>query len=119
MSDCMAGRSSHRQGADRVGDQTQDVRPFAPEEIADLAADEDERGRDQRLERDRGLDRADGRAEVGDHRRDRDIHERRVDHEDEHRHRQQDGQASVCGRRLRRGRWGCHVRGTLKVPVGP
>ena len=54
----------HRQGADRVGEQAQDVGALASEEVADLAADQDERGRDQRLEGDRGLDGADGRAEV-------------------------------------------------------
>ncbi len=31
-----------------------------------------------------------------DHRRDRDIHDRRVDDEDEHRHRQQDGEQLVA-----------------------
>ena len=80
----------HRQGADRVGEQAQHVRPLASEEIADLAADQDERGRHEGLEGDRGLDGAHGRAEVGDDRRDRHVHDRRVDDEDEHRHRQQD-----------------------------
>ena len=82
----------HRRGADRVGEQPQDVRPLAADEVAHLAADQDERGGDQRLERDRGLDAAHGRVEVLDHRRDRDVHQRRVDDEHEHRRRQQQGQ---------------------------
>ena len=54
----------HRQGADGVAEQTQHVRPLAADEVADLAADQDERGRHQRLERDRRLDAADGRVEI-------------------------------------------------------
>ena len=57
-------RQRHRQRADRVRQQAEDVRPLAPDEVADLAADQDERGGDERLERDRRLDAADGRAEV-------------------------------------------------------
>ena len=91
----------HRQGADRVGEQTQDVGPLASEEVADLAADQDERGRDQGLERDRGLDGTHVGAEVGDHRRDRDVHDRRVDDQHEHGHRQQDREALVGGSRHR------------------
>ena len=37
-------------------EQTQHVRPLASEQVADLAADQDERSGDQRLERDRALD---------------------------------------------------------------
>ena len=77
-------------------EQTQHVGPLAPEEVADLAADQDERGGDQGLERDRGLDAADGRVEILDHRGDRDVHQRRVDDEHEHRHRQQDGEPGVA-----------------------
>ena len=133
MSDCIAGSRSdaprppitaqkmkigthglgegHRQGADRVGEQAQDVGALASEQVADLAADQDERGRHQGLERDRGLDGAHVGAEVGDDRRDRDIHDRRVDDQDEHGHRQQDREALY--RRLpppgpeRRRRWSC------------
>ena len=123
MSDCMAGSSSdapspptmaqkmtiavrlwakrHRQGADGVAEQTQHVGPLAPDEIADLAADQDERGRDQRLERDRRLDAADGRVEILDHRRDRHVHQRRVDDEHEHRHGQQEREPRI-GRSLLR-----------------
>ena len=54
----------HREGADRVAEQTQHVGALAADEVADLAADEDERRRDERLERDRRLDAADRRAEV-------------------------------------------------------
>ena len=57
-------RERHRQRADRVAEQAEHVGALAPDEVADLAADEDERGRDQRLERDRRLDAADGRVEV-------------------------------------------------------
>ena len=56
------------QGADRVSEQTQHVCPLAPDEIADLAADEDERRGYQRFERDRGLDATDGRVEIVNHR---------------------------------------------------
>ena len=80
-----------------VAEQAQHVGALAADEIADLAADQDERGRYQRLERDRRLDAADGRAEVVDHRRDRHVHQRRVDDEHEHRHRQQDGQPLIAG----------------------
>jgi hypothetical protein len=41
------------------------------EEVAELAADQDERGGDQGLKRDRALDRADRHLEIPDHRRDR------------------------------------------------
>ena len=110
----------HRQGADGVAEQAQHVGPLAADEVADLAADQDERGRDQRLERDRRLDAADGRVEVLDHRRDRHVHQRRVDDEHEHRHRQQDGEPRIAGslvrgrRRLRaahRAPLGTHMRG--------
>ncbi len=89
--------------ADGVAEKTQDVGPLAPDEIADLAADEDERGGHQRLERDRRLHAADGRVEIPNHRRDRDVHQRRVDDEHEHRHRQQDGEPrTACCLLLRR-----------------
>ena len=57
-------RERHRQRADRVAEQAEDVRPLAADQIADLAADQDERGRNQRLERDRRLDAAHGRVEI-------------------------------------------------------
>ena len=88
--------SGHRRGADRVGEQPQDVRPLAADEVGHLAADQDERGGDQRLERDRGLDAAHGGVEVLDHGRDGDVHQRRVDDEHEHRRRQQQGQPRSC-----------------------
>ena len=46
-------RERHRDGTDGVAEQAEDVGALAPDEIADLAADEDERGGDQRLQRDR------------------------------------------------------------------
>jgi LPXTG-motif cell wall-anchored protein len=70
---------------------------LAAEQIADLAPDQDERGRDERLERDRRLDAAHGRVEVPDDGRDRHVHQRRVDDEDEHRHRQQDREPWAAG----------------------
>ncbi len=82
----------HRQRADRVAEQAQHVGPLAPDQVADLAPDQDERGGHERLERDRRLHAADGRVQVVHHRRDRDVHHRRVDDEHEHRHRQQDRQ---------------------------
>ena len=90
----------HRQGADGVAEQAQHVGALAPDEVADLAADQDERRGDQRLERDRGLDAADGRVEIVDHRGDRDVHQRRVDDEHEHRHRQQHGEPWIARRLL-------------------
>ena len=51
-------RERHRQGTDRVAEQPEHVGPLAPDQVADLAADQDEGGRDERLERDRRLDAA-------------------------------------------------------------
>ena len=56
------------EGADGVAEQAQHVGPLAPEEIADLAADQDERGGYQRFERDRRLDAADRGVEILNHR---------------------------------------------------
>jgi hypothetical protein len=80
----------HRQGADRVCREAQHVGQLAPNQIADLAGDQDERGRDQSLERDRSLNAADRRVKVVHDRGDRDVHQRCVDDEHEHRHRQQE-----------------------------
>ena len=84
----------HRQRADRVAEQAQHVRPLAADQVADLAADQDERGRHERLERDRRLHAADRRVQIVNHRRDRHVHQRRVDDEHEHRHREQDREPS-------------------------
>ena len=54
----------HGHGADGVTQQAEHVGPLAAEEIADLAADQDERGGDQCLQRDRRLHTGDGRVEV-------------------------------------------------------
>ena len=54
--------------ADGVAEQTQHVGPLAPDEIADFAADQDERGGHQCLQRDRRLHAAGGRAEIPNHR---------------------------------------------------
>src|SRR4249919_2751262 len=62
-----------------------------------LAADQDERGGHQRLQRDRGLHTAHRRVEILNHRRDRHVHQRRVDDEHEHRHRQQDREPLAAG----------------------
>ena len=56
----------HCKSSDRIGEQTQRVCPLAPEEVADLASDQDERRRDQGFDRDGRLDAAHGRVEVGD-----------------------------------------------------
>ena len=57
-------RERHRQRADRVRHEAQHVCALAADEVTDLAADQDERGGDQRLERDRRLDAADRRVEI-------------------------------------------------------
>ena len=102
-------RERHRQRSGRVAEQAEDVRALAAEEVADLAADQDEGRRDECFQRDRGLHAAGGRVEVVDDRRDRHVHQRRVDHEHEHRHREQDRDQLVaarfrgsCNRRLDR-----------------
>ena len=85
----------HRQGSDRVGTEPEHIGPLAPEQIADLAADQDERSGHQRLERDRGLNVAHGRVQILDHGRDRDVHQRGVDDEHEHRHGEQEREPRV------------------------
>ena len=92
----------HRHGADRVAEQAEDERPLAPDQVADLAPDQDERRRHQRLERDRALHAADRRVEVLDDLRDRHVHQRCVDDEHEHRRREQHGQPPAARRPLRR-----------------
>ena len=47
----------HRQRADRVAEQPEHVGALAADQVADLAADQDERGGDERLERDRATGR--------------------------------------------------------------
>ena len=122
ISDCIAGRSSdapsppttaqkitigsealrerHRERADRVPEQAEHVGALAADQVADLAADQDERSRDERLERDRRLHAARGRVEVVHDGRDRHVHQRRVDDEHEHRHREQDREQMVAFRLL-------------------
>ncbi len=94
-------RERHRERAQRVAEQPDDERALASDQVADLAPDQDERRRHQRLQRDRALHAAHGRVEVLDDLRDRHVHQRRVDDEHEHRHRQQHGQAAAGGLRLR------------------
>ena len=115
----------HRQRPDGVPAQSQHVGALAPDQVPHLAADQDERGRDQGLQRDRGLDAADRRAQIPDHCRDRHVHDRRVDHEHEHGHRQQQGQTTIK-RRVHRTldvRCLCHLdaspRPCLVVPRSP
>ena len=62
-----------------------------------LLSDQDERRRDERLESDRRLDAAHGRAEIVDDGRDRHVHQRGVDDEHEHRHREQQCEPLVEG----------------------
>ena len=54
----------------------------------------------ERLERDRRLHAARRRVEVVHDRRDRHVHQRRVDDEHEHRHREQDREELVAARLL-------------------
>ncbi len=88
----------HRDRAGHVAEQPEHVCTLASEQVADLAADEDERSRHERLERDRRLHTAHGRADVLHDGGDRHVHQRRVDDEDEHRHRQQERELGVVGR---------------------
>ncbi len=97
-------RQRHRQRADGVAEQAEHIRPLAADEISHLAPDQDEGGRHQRLQRDRRLNAAGRRVQIVHHRRDRDVHQRRVDHEHEHRHREQNRQPSIAPGRLRRDR---------------
>ena len=83
-------REHHCERPDGVEHHAYNERALAPEQITDLAADEDERSGYQRLNSHRRLDPAHRRVEVVDDRRDRHVHERRVDHEHEHRGRQKD-----------------------------
>ena len=83
-------RKHHRQRPNRVEHHADHERALASEQIADLAADQNERGGHERLDRHRRLDTAHRRVEVMDNRRDRHVHERRVDNEHEHRRRQKD-----------------------------
>jgi hypothetical protein len=89
-------REDHGQRTDRISEQTERVRPLAADQVADLAADQDERRGHECLERDRRLDPADGRTQVLNHGRDRHVHQGRIDHEDEHRHRDEDREARVA-----------------------
>jgi hypothetical protein len=86
----------HRHGADGVAEQTEHVRPLATEQVADLAPDQDECRGDERLEGDGRLDAAHGGVEVLHDRRDRHVHQRRVDDEHEHRHREQQAEAPAA-----------------------
>ena len=95
-------REHHREGAGGIEDEAGDVRPLAAKEVTELAANQDEGGRDQGLQGHRRLDPADGGVEVPDHGGNGDVHERRIDYEDEHRHRQEDAQPRRA--RLRRHR---------------
>ena len=97
MIDGEALRDRHGERTDRVRDQAEDVGAFAADEVADLAADENERGGDQRLERDRRLHAARRRVEVVHHCGDRHVHQRRVDDEHEHRHRQEQREERIAG----------------------
>ncbi len=97
----------HRQRADRVAEQAQDVGLLAPDQVADLAADQDERRRDEGLQGDRRLDAAHRGPEVGDDGRDRHVHQGRVDDQDEHRCREEQRETSIeLGGHLRRRRGG-------------
>ena len=85
----------HRQRAGGVPQETDHIRALPADQVADLAADQDEGRRHERLERDRRLDAADRGIEVMNHGRDRHVHQRRVEHEHEHRHREQEGESPI------------------------
>ena len=68
-------RQGHRQRAERVAAQTEHVGALPADQVADLASDQDERGRNERFGRDRRLDAAGRRVEVAHDRRDRDVHQ--------------------------------------------
>ncbi len=108
-------RQHHRERAGGVTDQADDERPLPADQIADLAADQDERRRDERLERDRRLDSARGRVQILDDGRDRHVHQRRVDDEDEHRHRQQDREQAAAARLFSGCRGRFHARRVCQV----
>ena len=93
-------RQGHGQGPDGVGEQAEHVGPLAPDQVAHLAVDQDERGGDQGLEGDRRLDPAGRGVEVLDDGGDRHVHQRGVDHQHEHRHGEQHHQlaAALLGR---------------------
>ena len=95
-------REHHRERTDGVEHHADDERAFTPEQVTDLAADEDERSGHERFDRYGRLDPAHRRVEIVDDRRDRDVHERRVDHEHEHRGRQQDALPGNTARAIRR-----------------
>jgi hypothetical protein len=61
-------RECHRNGPDGIAEEPQHVRPFAADQVADLAADQDEGGGDERLERDRGLNAAHRGVKISYHR---------------------------------------------------
>ena len=95
-------REHHGQRPDGVEHHADDECALAPEQVTDLAADEDERSGHERLDGHGRLDPAHRRVEVVDDRRDRDVHERRVDHEHEHRGGQKDALARNTARALSR-----------------
>ena len=98
---CQALGEGHRRGADRIAQQAQHEGPLASDQIPNLAADQDERGRHQRFECDRRLDPARGRVQISNHRGDRHVHERGVDDEHEHRHGEQEREPWIVHRRCR------------------
>ena len=106
----------HRERADRIGQQTQHVGTLASDQIAHLAADQDERRRNQSLEGDRRLHAARRRVEILDDSRDRDVHQRRVDDEHEHRKREQQSEARIASRPLL-GRASARDHSPLLCPV--
>ena len=96
----------HGQCAGGVGEQSQHIRPLPADQIAHLAADQDECGRDQRLQCDRRLDAAHRGVEILNDCGDRHVHQRRIDDQHEHRHRQQHGEPGIAGSLVRSARAG-------------
>ena len=90
-------RQHHRDRARHVAEQAEHVCPLAAEEVADLAPDEDEGGGDERFEGDGRLHAADRGVQVLHHSGDRHVHQRCVDDQHEHRHREKQGELRVVG----------------------
>jgi hypothetical protein len=89
-------RERHRERARPVAQEAEHVGALAADQVAELAPNQDEGRRDERLERDRRLDAAGRRVQVSHDSRDGHVHQRRVDDEHEHRHGEEDGEPGVA-----------------------
>ncbi len=85
--------------ADCVDDESDSEGALRPPDVSQFAAGEHERCHRQRVEGDGSLDLPNGRVQVLDEGRDRDIHQRGVDDVDEHRSRQHRQHGTTMTRR--------------------